>query len=321
MIKIKKIMKVKELMKFGILLALLGCSSQTMAFRCSVNGGPDNDQGTADLRLNLIPSIGSSYNIIVDLSQYVQCYNENGVDGDPTDYFLVEARSSVDILSGYTALLKLGSNPLINFPLANDSLPYGFVASNGRPRVPVPLSILFSPVGAAGGQNITNGQRIATLYMRKYYERPGRDEMRFTWNIFAANDVLIPTGGCNVSDRDVSVSLPPYDATSNQPFPVQLTVNCPSGDKRLEYTLSGTTDSSQTIFTNMAPLVPTPAQGIGIQMLDSNNNVITAGRPVSLGIVGPSSVDLKLKARYAQTVGQVTAGPVKSIIAVVFSYP
>jgi minor fimbrial subunit len=306
-----------------VLVVIIAYSAGAMAFQCRLNGGPWLREADWDFSVQLKPVIGPTENIIIDLSKNIECYNEADADAPGlinTDFIQIIPPTNIGVLNGFQSYIVFSGNKY-SLPLTGDTQPHGFLANNYQ-VVPLPLSFVFSPIGAAGVQNISDGSVIGQFKMRKYYRNPPTGGYSYyIWTVRAQGSTVIPTGGCDVSARDVSVPLPPYDADSNQPFPVQLTVNCPSGDKQLDYTLSGTTDRSQTIFTNMAPAAPTPAQGVGIQMLDSNDNVITAGRPVSLGIVGPSSVDLKLKARYAQTGGQVTAGPVKSIIAVVFTYP
>ncbi|MFT2793736.1 fimbrial protein [Serratia sp. T13T92] len=302
-----------------VLVVIIAYSAGAMAFVCSTDNGPFVIQGNRDIHVSMTPEIQQNYNLIVDLSRKIKCYNEDVASSGNYDWVVFTPGSEINSLPGSTKSIILDSN-IYPSPLDRNTQPYGFPP--GREEIPLPLSFVISPINSAGEEVISAGELVAKLTMYKTYPNSGGPpQQRFTWNIYSNSNVYIPIGGCDVSARDVSVLLPPYDADSNQPFPVQLTVNCPSGNKQLYYTLSGTTDRSQTIFTNMAPAAPTPAKGVGIQMLDSNDNVITAGRPVSLGTVGPSSVDLKLKARYAQTGGQVTAGPVKSIIAVVFTYP
>lgn len=226
--------------------------------------------------------------------------------------------SSVDILNGYTAFVKVGSDSPLSFPLTNDTQPYGFVA-NSQARVPLPISLLFSPVGAAGGQNISNGTRIATLYMRKYFRTPGGNEKRFTWRIFAANDVFIPTGGCNVSSRNINVDLPEYSQNS-VPLDVRLYINCPSRMRNINYSLGVKNwNSVSNTFNNIA--TGSPAYGVGVQMLDVNNNPIVPNRDINVGDVDGDPVNIGLKANYKIIPGQsVTAGSVQSLIEVNFTY-
>jgi minor fimbrial subunit len=125
--------------------------------------------------------------------------------------------------------------------------------------------------------------------------------------------VVVPTGGCDVSARDVTVTLPEYPASAAIP----LTVYCAQSQK-LGYYLSGTTEGAgNSIFTNTASA--SPAQGIGVQ-LTRNGSVVPANSLVSLGSVSTSAVSLGLTANYARTSGQVTAGNVQSIIGVTFVY-
>ncbi|CAD5558213.1 FimH protein [Escherichia coli] len=126
-------------------------------------------------------------------------------------------------------------------------------------------------------------------------------------------DVVVPTGGCDVSARDVTVTLPDYPGS----VPIPLTVYC-AKSQNLGYYLSGTTaDAGNSIFTNTASF--SPAQGVGVQ-LTRNGTIIPANNTVSLGAVGTSAVSLGLTANYARTGGQVTAGNVQSIIGVTFVY-
>ena len=61
------------------------------------------------------------------------------------------------------------------------------------------------------------------------------------------------------------------------------------------------------------------AQGIGIQIL-RNNTPVVAGDKNALGYVSTTPVSLGLSAQYGLTSGQVTAGLVKSVIDVTFTY-
>ncbi|ERK11419.1 hypothetical protein L581_3692 [Serratia fonticola AU-AP2C] len=299
------------------LLAFLGASSKAMAFVCSTNNGPFVTQGSADITVAMTPQIQQNYNLIVDLSEKIVCYNEDA-GGSNYDWVVFTIGSVVYSLPSARKYIFLNGDRY-DSPLRVNTTPFGFPP--GRGRIRLPLSFVISPIQTAGQGVIRNGEQVATLNMYKTYPNAnGSPQLRFTWNVYSAADVSIPIGGCDVSARNVSVTLPAYDATSNQTVPVPLTVNCPSGNKLLSYTLDGTTvGASRQIFRNSA--ASSPAYGIGINMLDKNNNVITANNPVSLGTVGASPVDLQLKARYAQTGAQVTAGTVQSIIGVTFTYP
>lgn len=165
--------------------------------------------------------------------------------------------------------------------------------------------------GAAGGVVINSGELIARLNMHKVASDGNPRD--FTWNIYANNNVVVPTGGCDVSARDVTVTLPDYPGS----MAVPVTVHC-AQNQNLAYYLTGTTaDSANSIFRNTASA--SPAQGIGVQ-LTRNGTAVPANSNVSLGTVGTSPVNLGLTATYARTSGQVTAGNVQSIIGVTFVY-
>lgn len=169
-----------------------------------------------------------------------------------------------------------------------------------------------TPVSSAGGVAIKAGSLIAVLILRQT-NNYNSDDFQFVWNIYANNDVVVPTGGCDVSARDVTVTLPDYPGS----VPIPLTVYC-AKSQNLGYYLSGTTvDAGNSIFTNTASF--SPAQGVGVQ-LTRNGTIIPANNTVSLGAVGTSAVSLGLTANYARTGGQVTAGNVQSIIGVTFVY-
>lgn len=94
-----------------------------------------------------------------------------------------------------------------------------------------------------------------------------------------------------------------------------LTVKC-AQTQNLNFTLSGTTAGSDTVFQNVAA---NGAQGIGIQIL-RNNTPVVAGDKNALGYVSTTPVSTGLSAQYGLTSGQVTAGLVKSVIDVTFTY-
>ncbi len=153
---------------------------------------------------------------------------------------------------------------------------------------------------------IKAGSLIAVLILRQT-NNYNSDDFQFVWNIYANNDVVVPTGGCDVSARDVTVTLPDY--------PVQCRFLLPFIVRKAKtgYYLSGTTaDAGNSIFTNTASF--SPAQGVGVQ-LTRNGTIIPANNTVSLGVVGTSAVSLGLTANYARTGGQVTAGMCNRLLA------
>nr|WP_236620699.1 fimbrial protein [Providencia sneebia] len=177
--------------------------------------------------------------------------------------------------------------------------------------------IYLTPISTAGGVVINKGTHFATLVMYQAGTNiNGGGDMStatFTWKLYANNNVVVPIGGCGVSSRNVVVNLPEYQASAS----LSLSIYC-TRSQNISYYLTGTTDTSTSIFANMFSGV-NAAKGVGIPLV-RNGNPISANQNVQLGKVGTSAINLDLSARYARTKGQVTAGKVQSVIGVTFTY-
>ena len=124
----------------------------------------------------------------------------------------------------------------------------------------------------------------------------------------------MPTGGCTVDSRNVTVDLPDFPGSAEIP----LGVYC-SSEQKLSFYLSGaTTDSARQVFANTAPDA-TKASGVGVSLI-RNGKILATGENVSLGTVNKSKVPLGLSATYGQTGNKVSAGTVQSVIGVTFIY-
>ncbi|WP_289708623.1 fimbrial protein [Escherichia coli] len=178
----------------------------------------------------------------------------------------------------------------------------------------LPLKLYITPVGAAGGVVIKAGEVIARIHMYKIATLGSGNPRNFTWNIISNNNVVMPTGGCTVDSRNVTVDLPDFPGSAEIP----LGVYC-SSEQKLSFYLSGaTTDSSRQVFANTAPDA-TKASGVGVTLM-RNGKILATGENVSLGTVNKSKVPLGLSATYGQTGNKVSAGTVQSVIGVTFIY-
>ena len=263
--------------------------------------------GSANVYVNLAPAVNVGQNLVVDLSTQIFCHND--YPETITDYVTLQRGSAYGgVLSNFSGTVKYNGSSY-PFPTTSET-PRGVY--NSRTDKPWPVALYLTPVSSAGGVAIKAGSLIAVLILRQT-NNYNSDDFQFVWNIYANNDVVVPTGGCDVSARDVTVTLPDYPGS----VPIPLTVYC-AKSQNLGYYLSGTTaDAGNSIFTNTASF--SPAQGVGVQ-LTRNGTIIPANNTVSLGAVGTSAVSLGLTANYARTGGQVTAGNVQSIIGVTFVY-
>ncbi|HDX8786813.1 TPA: fimbrial protein [Klebsiella michiganensis] len=299
----------KVIVLFSSLL-LMGWSLDAAAFSCQApDTGQKMDSGSANIYVNLAPSIGVGQNLVVDLSSSIFCRNDDASESNQLiDYInLTNGTAFGGALAAFTGSIYWNTN---SYPLPLNSSSSKYIVTDNN-YLGLPLRMYLTATGTAGGVVINAGELIARLNMHKVASNGNPKD--FTWNIYANNNVVIPTGGCDVSTRDVTVTLPDYPGT----MAVPVTIHC-AQNQNIAYYLTGTTaDRSNSIFRNTASA--SPAQGIGVQ-ITRNGTVVPANRNVSLGKVGTSPVNLGLTATYARTSDPITAGNVQSIIGVTFVY-
>nr|WP_314266679.1 fimbrial protein [uncultured Moellerella sp.] len=310
------IKKMVRLFSVSLFVYLAGASS-VYAFTCrDATGNTLNSTSgtaTANVYVNLIPNVQSGQNLVVDLSQSVFCRNDSPtIRRDLVS--MIRGSAYGGVLSKFTGSLRYYGTSY-PFPLTSPTHQQNF--SSGT-YVPWNTQLYLTPISAAGGVVINRGTLFASLVMYQV----GSDistggnvnTATFIWNLYANNDVVVPVGGCDVSARNVSVTLPEYPGNTQA---IPLSIYCAS-NQNISYYLTGTTDTSTSIFANTLSGANT-ATGVGIQLV-RNGNAVPANQNVQLGRVGSSSVNLGLSARYARTKGQVTAGKVQSVIGVTFMY-
>ncbi|MFH7827469.1 fimbrial protein [Kluyvera chengduensis] len=290
-------------------LLLAGWSFNAWSFACKTANGTTIPigGGTANVYVDLAPAVNVGQNLVVDLSTQIFCHND--YPDTITDYVTLQRGSAYGgVLSSFSGTVKYNGTSY-PFPTTTET---SRIIYNSKTDKPWPTALYLTPISSAGGVAISAGTLIAVMILRQTNNK-NSDDFQFIWNIYANNNVVVPTGGCDVSARNVTVTLPDYPGSTAIP----LTVYCAQSQK-LGYYLSGTTaDAANSIFTNTASA--SPAQGIGVQ-LTRNGSVLPANNTVSLGTVTTSAVSLGLTATYARTSGQVTAGNVQSIIGVTFVY-
>ena len=291
-----------------LIILILVYSVNAQAFTCQANGTTINGSGTVTVPVTLTPSLGTTQNLVINLGSSIQCKND--APKQYTDPIRVGTASAyAGALSSFTGSITY-NNSTYAFPLSS---PTPYVPTTSGSYVAWNTILYLSPTGAASGVVIQAGQIFASLSLQKENTSTGGVSQTIIWNLKANNTVTIPTGGCDVSGRNVAVPLPDYPGTASVP----LTVHCGS-TKALSYYLTGTTsNSAATIFTNTAST--SPATGVGVQ-LSNSSGVLATNQTVSLGNVGTTPVSLGLTASYARTSGQVVAGKVQSIVGVTFVY-
>ncbi|EGE2276937.1 fimbrial protein [Escherichia coli] len=235
----------------------------------------------------------------------------HGEIGYDTDHInLVQGSAFAGSLQSYKGSLYW-NNVTYPFPLTTNT---NVLDIGDKTPMPLPLKLYITPVGAAGGVVIKAGEVIARIHMYKIATLGSGNPRNFTWNIISNNNVVMPTGGCTVDSRNVTVDLPDFPGSAEIP----LGVYC-SSEQKLSFYLSGaTTDSSRQVFANTAPDA-TKASGVGVTLM-RNGKILATGENVSLGTVNKSKVPLGLSATYGQTGNKVSAGTVQSVIGVTFIY-
>ncbi|EKJ8218672.1 fimbrial protein [Citrobacter sedlakii] len=290
-------------------LLLLGWSLNAWSFACKTANGTTIPigGGSANVYVNLAPAVNVGQNLVVDLSTQIFCHND--YPESMTDYVTLQQGSAYGgVLSSFSGTVKYNGTSY-PFPSTSET---ARIIYNSKTDQPWPTILYLTPISSAGGVAISAGTLIAKLILRQRNDK-NSDDFQFVWNIYANNNVVVPTGGCDVSARNVTVTLPDYPGS----VAIPLTVYC-AQSQNLAYYLSGATaDAANSIFTNTASA--TPAKGVGVQ-LTRNGSIVPANSTVSLGTVSTSAVSLGLTANYARTSGQVTAGNVQSIIGVTFVY-
>ncbi|WP_241608106.1 fimbrial protein [Rosenbergiella australiborealis] len=289
--------------------------SKSYAFTCIVQGKTLSGNGsyTASVYVNLTPKVESGQNLVIDLSESISCNND-----DP-DHYLDPIRIASS--SGYANVLKAFTGSIsyygqsYSFPLQSAT---AYVNNLNKNPSPWKVILYLTPIANSAMTGVVIPKN--TLFATVVLEKGPSASQRIYWNLYANNDVVVPTGTCAVSSNNITVPLPNYSGDSVGTTNVGLSVHCYQGSKplALTYFISGTTTNSNgTIFKNMSD--SSPAAGIGVS-IKNKGGLLAANNTVSLGYVSSTDVDLGLTAEYARTSGQVTAGNVKSLITVTFAY-
>ena len=265
--------------------------------------------GNANVYVNLTPEVQSGGNLVVDLASSIFCHND--YPASIIDYVTLASGSSFNgVLKNFKgSVIYNGQN--YSFPTTSETQR---VLYRSKADTPWPTRLLLTPISTAEGVVVNSGTLIASLVLHQT-NNVSKDSYYYTWNIFASNNVVVPTGGCDVDNRNLTVDLPNYPGS--QAFTIN--VHCAT-DKNLNYAISGTTaDSGGTILKNILEGNSDAASGVGVQIL-KDGTPIKFGDTIKLGKVTSSGTAITLTAQYHPTSGQMTAGKVQSIAGMNFTY-
>ena len=280
------------------------------AFTCQAQGTTLSSSGSVRVNVALAPQVQSGQNLVIDLSNSIQCKNDAPQQYDDPIRIAVSSAYSGS-LNGFTGSINYYG---VSYPFPTTTAT-AYVNNKNATYTPWKAILYLTPLSGASvsGVAIKTGELFAKVVL----EKGPNASQSITWNLYASNDVTVPTGTCDVSARSVTVQLPNYSQDSTGSTDIPLTVHC-SQTRSLNYIISGsTTDSGATIFSNVS--TSSPATGIGVK-IRNNGSVLAANQTILLGNVGTTPVSLGLSAEYARTTGQVTAGNVQSLVNVTFSY-
>lgn len=294
-----------------VAMLLLSWSGGSWAFACITAAGVrvPIGGGSADVRVNLAPAVSPGENLVVDLSSQIYCHND--YPDTMTDYVTLQTGSAYGgVLESFAGTVKYNG---VSYPFPTRVETTRMIYDSLTDR-PWPAALYLTPVSTAGGVAIKTGQLIAILILHQTNNR-NNDSFQFVWRIYANNEVVVPTGGCDVSARNLTMTLPDYPGT----MAIPLTVYCVKPQALAFYVSGMTTGSDRTIFANTSSAT-SAAQGIGLQLM-RNGEAVAANDILPLGTVGRADVSLGLSAQYARTTGTVTAGSVQSVVGVTFVYP
>lgn len=222
---------------FGIYLLLM--AGKVFAFSCNVDGGSSIGAGTTSVYVNLDPVIQPGQNLVVDLSQHISCWNDYGGWYDTDHINLVQGSAFAGSLQSYKGSLYW-NNVTYPFPLTTNT---NVLDIGDKTPMPLPLKLYITPVGAAGGVVIKAGEVIARIHMYKIATLGSGNPRNFTWNIISNNSVVMPTGGCTVDSRNVTVNLPDFPGSAEIP----LDVYC-SSEQKLSYTSGRTSNEAAFLY-------------------------------------------------------------------------
>ncbi|SQI95397.1 mannose-specific adhesin FimH [Klebsiella oxytoca] len=208
----------KKIIPLLMTLLLASWSFNAWSFACKTAAGVTIPigGGSANVYVNLAPAVSVGQNLVVDLSTQIFCHND--FPETMTDYVTLQRGSAYGgVLSSFSGTVRYNGTSY-PFPTTSETARMTYNSIVDRPW---PTVLYLTPVSSAGGVAISAGSLIAVLILRQTNNKDN-DDFQFVWNIYANNDVVVPTGGCDVSARDVTVTLPEYPASAAIP----LTVYC-----------------------------------------------------------------------------------------------
>lgn len=132
---------------------------------------------------------------------------------------------------------------------------------------------------------------------------------------------------CTVSNSNVNVNLGIWNTndlsgigSKTTDTLIDLNFICPMSDSTIKATVSADVDPSLSSTIRLSPGTNS-ASGVGIQMVDKNNNIIQLNQMFTVTTAATSgSYNPQWRAHYIQTASSITAGNANAMVTVTFNY-
>lgn len=133
---------------------------------------------------------------------------------------------------------------------------------------------------------------------------------------------VIVDAGCDISTNSTNaVVLGDFQAstfnvvgTTTQPKPLSISLtNCSSNIKGSSVYFSGTADVNDKSLLALST-TGTPAKGVAVQLLDSNNAVVAINTTSNVYTLKAGDNNLQFSLRYKSTLATVTAGDANAVL-------
>lgn len=321
-----------------IFIFLLAISYKASA-NCSFNGGPFISEGNVTLWVDTKPVLNNGETIFVDIDGNIFCSHVGkkpsgggggggiggiGPIGDVNLFLLEEARVSSFFgqSESFVEFTKYLAPYRFRLPVLPNSLAFSTIAwvhglsdfGLGPGNFSLGMRFLLKPKDNVPSIPIYGGDEIAFV---KFSLQIGNNPKKYySVRIVSTNSIVIPTGGCDVSARNINVVMGDYPLDTS-PRNINLRVRCPgTPGKNVKFSLSGRTDSP-TIFSNIS--TNSPASGIGVEIM-RNGSPLRVNTDVGIGVVDASEKDLNISAKYALNGKPLRTGNFQSVISVNFTY-
>lgn len=281
-------------------------------------------------------------NEFADIDDFMSCRNQ--APGSYIDFLRLtgaEAGPRFASVSGLETGVVLNGNYYVA-PFSGKDYPV-FELRSATERLPIKL---YLKVGAVpqSAVLVRKGDLLMTLHLHKYAAYTSRpndymDHYDFTWRFFAADDVIVGTGTCDINNNQiievdfgqVGISgISTSGASSRYRIDKELTYNC--DDNNITVPIKMYFTSSPSLFSNDAMLVRTGDSygsgaimpGLGVELSHGGQVISTLNGSWLSEIrngIGSDTITLSLVKKTNLVAGDIEEGPFNASGTIVMSTP